>query len=49
MASGYAGSAPTIPRAWPTCGESAKLRKQKKEFFAECEKDAYSALFFVNP
>lgn len=33
----------------PTCGESAKLRKQKKEFFAECEKDAYSDLFFVNP
>lgn len=33
----------------PTCGESVKLRKQKKEFFAECEKDAYSGLFFVNP
>lgn len=33
----------------PTCGELAKLRKQKKEFFAECEKDAYSGLFFVNP
>jgi hypothetical protein len=32
----------------PTCGESAKLRKQKKEFFAECEKDAYSGVYFVN-
>lgn len=32
----------------PTCGESAKLRKQKKEFFAECEKDGFSDLFHVN-
>lgn len=38
-----------IKATCPTCGESAKLRKQKKEFFAECEKDAYSGLFFVNP
>lgn len=33
----------------PECGEPARLRKQKKEFFAECEKDQHSALFFVNP
>ncbi|SFN44560.1 Nuclease-related domain-containing protein [Formivibrio citricus] len=38
-----------IKAACPTCGGAAKLRKQKKEFFAECEKDAYSGLFFVNP
>lgn len=31
------------------CHEPAKLRKQKKEFFVECEKCRHSALFFVNP
>ncbi|WP_410497683.1 nuclease-related domain-containing protein [Chitinibacter sp. S2-10] len=32
-----------------SCGEPAKLRKQKKVFFAECGKDEHSGLFFVNP
>lgn len=38
-----------IKTCCPQCGEAMRLRKQKKEFFAECEKDKYSALFFVNP
>lgn len=33
----------------PSCHEPAKLRKQKKEFFVECEKFKHSSLYFVNP
>ena len=33
----------------PTCQESAKLRKQKKEFFSECGKCGTSTQYFVNP
>jgi hypothetical protein len=32
----------------PHCHELAKLRKQKKGFFLECDKCRYSAPFFVN-
>lgn len=39
----------SIKTRCPLCGEPARLRKQKKEFFAECEKAQHSALFFVNP
>lgn len=38
-----------IKTCCPQCGDAMRLRKQKKEFFAECEKDQHSALFFVNP
>lgn len=38
-----------IKPSCPACHEPAKLRKQKKEFFVECEKCRHSALFFVNP
>ena len=33
----------------PSCHEPAKIRKQKKEFFVECEKCKHSSLYFVNP
>lgn len=33
----------------PVCQQPAKLRKQKKEFFLECEKCQHSAPFFANP
>lgn len=33
----------------PACQALAKLRKQKKEFYVECEPCKYSALYFVNP
>lgn len=33
----------------PSCHEPAKLRKQKKEFFVECEKCKHSSVYFVNP
>lgn len=38
-----------IKETCPKCNEPAKLRKQKKEFFLECEKCKYSSLYFVNP
>jgi len=38
-----------IKEACPTCNEMAKLRKQKKEFFLECEKCKHSSLYYVNP
>lgn len=37
-----------IKATCPACGELAKLRKQKKEFYVECENGAHSALYFVN-
>lgn len=33
----------------PECGRVARLRKQKSEFFVECEHDNHSHLFFINP
>jgi hypothetical protein len=33
----------------PSCQAPAKLRKQKKEFWVECEKCNHSSLFFSNP
>lgn len=39
-----------IKASCQSCGEPAKLRKQKKEFFVECEKNAaHEGRFFVNP
>lgn len=38
-----------IKETCPTCNELAKLRKQKREFFLECEKCKHSSLYFVNP
>ncbi len=38
-----------IKETCPTCNEPTKLRKQKKEFFLECEKCKHSSLYFVNP
>lgn len=38
-----------IKEMCPKCNELAKLRKQKKEFFLECEKCKHSSLYFVNP
>lgn len=38
-----------IKEACPKCKVPAKLRKQKKEFFLECEKCKHSNLYFVNP
>ena len=39
----------SIKAECPGCHGPAKLRKQKKQFFAECEKCNCSTLFFVNP
>lgn len=33
----------------PSCGEAARLRKQKKEFFVDCEKCNSSRLYYTNP
>ena len=38
-----------IKETCPKCKEPAKLRKQKKEFFLECEKCKHTGLYFVNP
>lgn len=38
-----------IKPACPSCHAPVKLRKQKAEFFIECEKCQDSTLFFVNP
>lgn len=37
-----------IKEACGSCGAPAKLRKQKKEFFLECEKCQSSSLYFTN-
>ena len=33
----------------PSCGETGRLRKQKKEFFVDCEKCNSSSLYYTNP
>lgn len=33
----------------PTCREAIRLRKQKQEFFGECDKCSRSEVYFVNP
>ena len=38
----------SIKTLCPSCHEPAKLRKEKKKFFAECAKCYCSTLFFVN-
>jgi len=38
-----------IKEACVTCGGPAKLRKQKKDFFLECEKCQSSVRYFTNP